>query len=78
MTWNNDAHGLVGKSNEIKAYLPGHSWAMKLSQLHKQPDAMVRIATYSLNADMAVENWSGGRVSFALPAIPSFVRKRMS
>jgi phosphatidylserine/phosphatidylglycerophosphate/cardiolipin synthase-like enzyme len=55
MTWNNDAHGLVGGSREIKGYLPGHSWAMKLSQLHKQPDAMVRIATYSVNADYAAD-----------------------
>ena len=41
MTWNNDGHGLVGSSREIKGYLPSHSWAMKLSQLHKQPDALV-------------------------------------
>jgi hypothetical protein len=28
---------------------------MKLSQLHKQPNALVRIATYSLNAELASE-----------------------
>jgi len=55
MTWNNDGHGLVGSSREIKGYLPSHSWAMKLSQLHKQPDALVRIATYSVNADYAAD-----------------------
>jgi hypothetical protein len=35
MTWNNDGHGLVGSSREIKGYLPSHSWAMKLSQLRQ-------------------------------------------
>jgi hypothetical protein len=55
MTWNNDGWGLVGSSSEIKYYLPGHSWAMKLSQLAKQPHALVRIATYSLNTDYAVD-----------------------
>ncbi len=53
MTWNNDAHGLVCKVPEAKLYLPSHSWAMKLSQLHKQPDAQVRIATYSINPEYA-------------------------
>jgi hypothetical protein len=53
MTWNNDAHGLVCKIPEAKLYLPSHSWAMKLSQLHKQGDTHVRIMTFSLNADMA-------------------------
>jgi len=54
MTWNNDIHGLLGSSREIKGYLPSHSWAMKLSQLDKQPNAQVRIATYSVNVDYAV------------------------
>jgi hypothetical protein len=53
MTWNNDGHGLVCKIPEAKLYRSTHSWAMKLSQLHKQGDAMVRVATYSLNAEMA-------------------------
>jgi phosphatidylserine/phosphatidylglycerophosphate/cardiolipin synthase-like enzyme len=55
MTWKNDNSGLLGASNEIKAYLPSHSWGMKLSQLAKQGDSLVRIATYSLNADYAHE-----------------------
>jgi hypothetical protein len=55
VTWNNDGHGLVGSSHEIKGYLPSHSWAMKLSQLAKQPDVLVRIATYSVNADYAAD-----------------------
>jgi PLD-like domain len=54
MTWNNDAHGLLVKLNEIKGYLPSHSWGNKLSQLHKQPDKMVRICAYSVNADYVV------------------------
>lgn len=58
MTWNNDGHGLVCKIAEAKCYRPGHSWAMKLSQLHKQPDAIVRITTYSLNEDLAFEIFS--------------------
>jgi hypothetical protein len=53
MTWNNDAHGLLCKISEAKLYLPSHSWAMKLSQLHKQPNSIVRIMTYSLNAEYA-------------------------
>lgn len=34
MGWNNDTHGLVFKSNEIKLFANGqHTWNMKLSQL---------------------------------------------
>ena len=55
MTWNNDIHGLLGSSREIKGYLPSHTWMMKLSQLDRQPHALVRIATYSVNVDYAVE-----------------------
>jgi PLD-like domain len=55
MTWNNDTHGLVCRIAEAKCYRPGHSWAMKLSQLQRQPNAKVRIATYSLNAELAYE-----------------------
>ena len=55
VTWNNDIHGLLGSSREIKGYLPSHSWAMKLSQLDRQPHTLVRIATYSVNVDYAVD-----------------------
>ena len=43
-----DRHGLVFKPNEVKMYYNGeHTWAMKLSQLHRQK-GKVRIITYSL------------------------------
>jgi hypothetical protein len=58
MGWNDDNHGMVRRIPEAKCYLPGHSWPMKLSQLHRQLSAAVRVATYSLNADLAVEIFS--------------------
>lgn len=46
MGWNQDSHGLVFKSNELKLYYDGHhTWAMKLSQVSKQKGT-VRIITY--------------------------------
>lgn len=43
----NDIHGIVFRPSEIKLYYNGsHTWAMKLSQIHKQ--GFVRILTYSL------------------------------
>ena len=46
--WQNDLHGFVFKSSELKLYRDGgHTWAMKLSQLPKQK-GIVRIITYSL------------------------------
>jgi phosphatidylserine/phosphatidylglycerophosphate/cardiolipin synthase-like enzyme len=53
MTWKDDVHGLLCSAREIKCYLPSHSWAMKLSQMARQ-DALIRIATYSLNAEFAI------------------------
>ncbi len=48
MAWNDDNHGQLFKSNELKLYYSGtHTWAMKLSQLHHQ-SGYVRIITYSL------------------------------
>lgn len=48
MGWNNDTHGLVFKSNEIKLFANGqHTWNMKLSQLARTKGT-VRIVTYSL------------------------------
>jgi hypothetical protein len=47
MGWCDDKHGKVFKSNELKLYYGGHTWGMKLSQLHKQSGA-IRIVTYSL------------------------------
>ena len=48
MSWAQDSHGLVFKSNELKLYFDGHhTWAMKLSQLPKQK-GNVKIITYSL------------------------------
>jgi len=47
MTWKNDGHGLLFRSEEIKLYKPSHTWAMKLSQLDRQ-NGIVRIMTYSL------------------------------
>jgi len=47
MTWNNDAHGLVFCSNELKLYKRSHTWGMKLSQLGKQTGT-VRIVTFRL------------------------------
>lgn len=48
MTWNSDAFGMVFKSSEIKLFHNGsHTWAMKLSQLARQPGT-VRIITYTL------------------------------
>jgi hypothetical protein len=54
MIWRADSHGIVTRSSEIKCYVDSHSWAMKLSQLHRQ-DGLVRVATYSLNAKYATE-----------------------
>lgn len=48
MGWKDDNHGKVFKSSELKLYFSGsHTWAMKLSQLHRQ-SSYVRIITYSL------------------------------
>lgn len=48
MAWNDDNHGKLFKSSELKLYYSGtHTWAMKLSQLHRQT-GYVRIITYSL------------------------------
>lgn len=47
MTWKNDIHGLLFKSNELKLYRPSHTWGMKLSQLDRQPGT-VRIVTFRL------------------------------
>jgi PLD-like domain len=54
MTWRDDNHGMVTRSSEIKCYFDSHSWPMKLSQLHRQR-GLVRVATYSLNAEHAVD-----------------------
>jgi hypothetical protein len=45
--WENDVHGLLFKSGELKLYRSSHSWGMKLSQLPRQSGA-VYIMTYSL------------------------------
>lgn len=47
MGWNNDSHGLVFKSSELKLYAPSHTYAMKISQIWRQAGIM-RIMTYSL------------------------------
>lgn len=48
MGWENDQHGLLLKAKELKLYRDGnHTWAMKLSQLHRQKGE-VFIITYSL------------------------------
>lgn len=47
MSWQNDIHGLVFKSSELKLYRPTHSWGMKLSQLERQ-QGTVRIVTFRL------------------------------
>lgn len=47
MTWKNDIHGLLFKSNELKLYRPSHTWGMKLSQLDRQ-EGTVRIVTFRL------------------------------
>ena len=53
MTWNNDSYGLVCSIPEAKLYLPTHTWQMKLSQLHRQGDALLRLSTYALDFRMA-------------------------
>lgn len=45
--WNNDSHGLLFKSSELKLYRPSHTYGMKLSQLWRQ-EGVLRIMTYSL------------------------------
>ena len=52
--WENDSHGLVFKSSEVKLYGATHTWAMKLSQLNRQHGS-VRIITYSLPAIAYIE-----------------------
>lgn len=48
MTWADDAHGILLSIGEAKLYRNGgHTWAMKLSQLHRQK-GICRIVTYSL------------------------------
>jgi hypothetical protein len=47
MGWENDIHGLLFKSSELKLYAPSHSYGMKISQIWRQTGVM-RIMTYSL------------------------------
>lgn len=58
--WENDMHGLVFKSSEIKLYRPSHSYGMKISQIHRQSGIM-RILTYSLPLIEYVERQIGRR-----------------
>lgn len=60
MSWNNDQHGLVFKSSEIKLYAPSHSYAMKISQIWRQK-GMMRIMTYSLPSIAYVHEQLGRR-----------------
>lgn len=56
MTWKNDGHGLVFKSNELKLYRRTHSWGMKLSQLPKQRGT-VRIVTFRLPGSTTYDDY---------------------
>lgn len=47
MGWNDDLHGLVFKSAELKLYRPSHTYAMKIGMIWHQR-GMLRILTYSL------------------------------
>lgn len=49
MTWKDDGHGKLFRTSEAKLYGASHTWAMKLSQLHRQA-GRCRILTYSLPA----------------------------
>lgn len=60
MGWENDIHGLVFKSSELKLYAPSHSYGMKVSQLWRQTGIM-RIMTYSLPSVDYVEKQLGRR-----------------
>jgi hypothetical protein len=53
MAWCDDKYGIVTRSNKIKCYKSGHSWEQKLWQLNEQKGS-VRVATYSLDADLAI------------------------
>ncbi|MEA3200084.1 MAG: hypothetical protein QOE90_1512 [Thermoplasmata archaeon] len=67
MGWNDDGHGKVFKPTEAKLYGPTHTWAMKLSQLHRQV-GVCRIVTYSLPAlDYAREQF--GRRPFGISLV---------
>lgn len=60
MSWNNDQHGLVFKSNELKLYAPSHTYAMKISQIWRQTGVM-RIMTFSLPSIAYVHEQLGRR-----------------
>ena len=52
MAWTTD-NGLVVRPNEVKGYGAPTSWARKLSWLERHPTRLVRVATYSLDAEYA-------------------------
>lgn len=60
MGWNNDMHGLVFKSSELKLYAPSHTYGMKISQIWRQ-EGVMRIMTYSLPSVKYVHEQLGRR-----------------